>query len=857
MSAVPLTPTATTAAAWRRWLSEERAKLKAAYYERPDPHRLLAAHAHLIDDALNGLWKQCHLHDDWALVAVGGYGRGALFPHSDVDLLLLVPEDAPIKDAEPFVGMLWDCALEPGHSVRTIAQCLEEAQNDVTVQTSLLETRLIAGNTELFQAMQTAVRKHLDPRTFFWAKVEEQRARHARSMDAAFKLEPNIKENPGGLRDLQTIHWVADAAGCGPGWHKMAEEGLITKPEARRIAKDEHVLQDLRVRLHFLAGRREDRLVFDHQTRLAGEMGITATPMKRASELLMQRYYRAAKSIYRLNTILLQSIWGRIAPPKDAKLIPIDAHFAKRGEGLEILSPGVFDKDPSNILRAMLHLQNDDSLEGPSPTTLRAIWRALPKIDAEFRNDPVNQRLFLDILGHPNRVTFVLRKMNHYGILARYLPAFGRIVGQMQHDLFHVYTVDEHILMVVRNLRRFIVPRFSHEYPFCSELIKDFERPEVLIMAALFHDIAKGRGGDHSELGGHDARRFCRKHRLSEADTELIVWLVEQHLMMSQTAQKKDLSDPEVIANFTLKVENERKLTALYLLTVADIRGTSPHVWNAWKGKLLEDLFKLTRKLLRGERAPIETWIEGKKTEALRIFSQYVPAPGKQEELWSKLDASYFQRFDPSEIAWHTRTLWSRSVPDKAIVKARLSPIGEGLQVMIYAPDQPGLFARICGYFERVHFDVAAAKIYTTAHGYALDTFQVLSKSRDPGHYRDVIAKFEEELGTRIRDQKPLEPPPSGRLSRQVKHFPIEPLVNVTRERRAGYFEVAITAADRPGLLSMIARCFLKYNLSLHDARITTLGNRAEDVFVVEGDSLNHSEGASQLAQDLLAQLKT
>jgi [protein-PII] uridylyltransferase len=857
MSAVPLTPAATTAAAWRRWLTEERAKLKAAYYERPDPHRLLVSHAHLIDDALTGLWKQCHLHDDWALVAVGGYGRGALFPHSDVDILLLVPEDAPIKDAEPFVSLLWDCGLEPGHSVRTIAQCVEEAERDVTVLTSLLETRLISGNTELFQAMREAVRKRLDPRIFFWAKVEEQRARHARSMDAAFKLEPNIKENPGGLRDLQTIHWVADAAGCGPGWSKMAEEGLITKPEARRIAKDEHVLQDLRVRLHYLAGRREDRLVFDHQTRLAGEMGITATPSKRASELLMQRYYRAAKSIYRLNTILLQSIWGRIAPPKEAKLIPIDANFAKRGTGLEILSPDVLDKDPSNILRAMLHLQDDDSLEGPSPGALRALWRALPKIDADFRNDPVNQQLFLDILRHPNRVTFVLRKMNHYGILARYLPAFARIVGQMQHDLFHVYTVDEHILMVVRNLRRFIVPRFSHEYPFCSELIKDFERPEVLIIAALFHDIAKGRGGDHSELGGHDARRFCRKHKLSEADTELIVWLVEQHLMMSQTAQKKDLSDPEVIGQFALKVENVRKLTALYLLTVADIRGTSPHVWNAWKGKLLEDLFKLTRKLLNGERAPIENWIEGKKTEALRIFSQYVPAPGKHEELWSKLDASYFQRFDPSEIAWHTRTLWSRSIPEKAIVKARLSPIGEGLQVMIYTPDQPGLFARICGYFERVHFDIAAAKIYTTTHGYALDTFQVLSKSRDPGHYRDVIARFEEELGARIRDQKPLEPPPSGRLSRQVKHFPIEPLVNVTRERRGNYFEVAVTAADRPGLLSMVARCFLKYNLSLHDARITTLGNRAEDVFVVEGEALSKPEGTRELAQDLLAQLKT
>ena len=846
------------AAVWRRWLTQRRGELEAAYYDKPEPHRLVTAHARLIDDILAALWKQCKMPSDWALVAVGGYGRGGLFPHSDIDILILVPEDAKSGSAaEPFVGMLWDCGLEPGHSVRTIAQCIEEAERDVTVMTSLLETRTIVGNRELFEAMQQQVRKHLKPREFFQAKLAEQRQRHTRAMDAAFKLEPNLKESPGGLRDLQTIHWVADASGCGPGWRKMAAEGLITAAEARRIAKDEHILQDLRIRLHYLAARREDRLVFDHQTRLAQEMGIAGTATKRPSEVLMQRYYRTAKSIFRLNTILLQNLWARIAPPRDARLVPIDANFAKRGTALEILDEDVFAREPSTILQAFLHLQNYRELEGLSPNALRALWRALPKIDAAFRNAPVNHRLFMQILRERRRVTYVLRRMNHYGVLAHYLPAFARIVGQMQHDLFHVYTVDEHILMVVRNLRRLMVPEFAHEYPFCSELIKDFEHPEVLLLAALFHDIAKGRGGDHSKLGGHDARRFCRKHELSEADTQLVVWLVENHLGMSATAQKQDLSDPDVIAAFAAKVENERRLTALYLLTVADIRGTSPHVWNAWKAKLLEDLFHLTRHMLRGERAPTEAWIEAKKAEALRIFRHYVPAEGNEKSFWDKLDASYFQRFEASEIAWHTRILWSRPAPDKAIVKARLSPIGEGLQVMIYTPDQEGLFARICGYFERVHFNIAAAKIHTTPDHYALDTFQILPKTRDPGHYRDIIATIENDLAHRIREQHPLDAPLSGRLSRQVKHFPIEPTVTLSPERKGHYFNVAIIAADRPGLLSTVARCFYRHGISLHDARINTLGNRAEDVFIVESEKHRQPEAARELERDLLDALKT
>jgi [protein-PII] uridylyltransferase len=427
----------------------------------------------------------------------------------------------------------------------------------------------------------------------------------------------------------------------------------------------------------------------------------------------------------------------------------------------------------------------------------------------------------------------------------------------MQHDLFHVYTVDEHILMVIRNLRRFRIPRFDHEYPLLSQLMQEFDKPEILYLAALFHDIAKGRGGDHSHLGAKDAVRFCRDHGLSKADAALVAWLVEGHLVMSATAQKQDLSDPEVISHFATLVRDERALTALYILTVADIRGTSPAVWNAWKGKLLEDLFRITRRVLRGETDFAQSWVAAKKDEALRIFRQYVPEPGRHEALWTNLEDAYFQRFEASEIGWHTRTLWARATPDKPIVRARLSPVGEGLQVLVYAPDQPGLFARITGFFERMQFDVAAAKIYTTRHGFALDSFQVLSRTRSGEHYRDLIQTIESGLAERIAKGGPLEGQSAGRVSRWVKHFPIEPRVDIRPDRRPGRWLVTVGCADRPGLLSAVARVFLERGLNLADARVTTLGARAEDVFVVNGPALEDPAGRAALAADLTAAIAT
>jgi [protein-PII] uridylyltransferase len=444
--------------------------------------------------------------------------------------------------------------------------------------------------------------------------------------------------------------------------------------------------------------------------------------------------------------------------------------------------------------------------------------------------------------------------MNQYGILGRYLPEFGRIVGQMQHDLFHVYTVDQHILMVMRNLRRFTMPEFAHEFPLCTELMAGFERRWLLYVAALYHDIAKGRGGDHSELGAKDVRGFARNHGLERDDRELVEFLVERHLAMSHVAQKQDVYDPEVVKAFADLVATERRLVALYLFTVADVRGTSPKVWNAWKGKLLEDLFRATRRVLTGETLARDAALAEKQAEAVRLLRLYALSDKAKDRLWSSLDITYFLRHDAQEIAWQTRTLHYRVDADKPVVKARLAPFGEGLQVMIYTRDREALFARICGYFERAAFNIVEAKVHTSRNGYALDTFVVMGSGRD-AHYQDRISMIESELAQELQSDAPLGPPRGGRLSRRVRHFPISPRVDIRPDERGTYHALSIVAADRPGLLYGVARILARYRVNLQTARINTLGDRAEDVFLISGEALSNSKTVLQLEQELLADL--
>ncbi|MEP6998257.1 MAG: [protein-PII] uridylyltransferase [Betaproteobacteria bacterium] len=844
---------------WKRDLALGRASIRAAFGADHAPQRLLAAQSRLVDRVLRGLWADLGTPAGCALIAVGGYGRGQLYPHSDVDVLILLPRSLAGPAAAPaierFIGLLWDTGLEVAHAVRTIAECETEMAGDITIRTSLLEHRQVAGSRALYHRFARSIAAAIDPRAFYEAKALEQQQRHLRYQDTAYNLEPNVKESPGGLRDLQTIVWIARAAGLGCSWRDFAARGLMTRLEAREVARQERLLSDLRIRLHYLAGRREDRLVFDVQTALAREFGLADTPDRRASELLMQRYYRAAKSIRQISVVLLQNLHTRLFPAELAAR-RIDADFQAVDELLDVVDEQLFARRPAAIFESFLTLQQHPELKGMSARTLRALWRNRNRVDADFRRDPANRARFFEILRQPRGVTHELRRMNQYGILGRYLPVFGRIVGQMQHDLFHVYTVDEHILMVIRNLRRFTEPQHAHEYPLCSRLIADFARPELLYIAGLFHDIAKGRGGDHSTLGSADARRFCRAHQLSREDTELVAWLVEQHLMMSATAQKQDIANPAVIAAFATRVGTAQRLAALYLLTVADIRGTSPRVWNAWKAKLLEDLYNAANAELAGGSTRAPDSLEARRAEAARQLRLYAVPEGAEAKLWQHLDIVYFQRHSADDIAWHARQLYFRVDGQQAVVKGRLARDGAGLQLMVYLPDQKELFARICGFLGRAHLSILEAKIHTTRHGYALDTFVVHDPANPNAGYREAISYIEFELQRLLTERPPLQLPAEGRVSRHLRHFPLSPEVSIFADDKGTHFILEIVAGDRPGLLARIAYTLAKANVNVESAKINTLGERAEDVFLLDGARLHDEAARLRLETALYEQLR-
>jgi [protein-PII] uridylyltransferase len=843
---------------YKRELAEGHAKLREAYEAHPDAVRLLRGRSQLVDGVLKALWQAARLPLGLALVAVGGYGRRELYPASDVDLLFLVPANVAReteKQLEQLIGVLWDIGLDIGHSVRSIDDCVLEAGRDITVQTNLLEARLLCGSRALYAAFSDRLRAQLDPQAFYKGKRLEQDERYSRFQDTPYALEPNSKESPGGLRDLQLILWISRAAGLGDSWNDLARRGFITRGEALQLKRLESFLQHLRIRLHYATGRREDRLLFDHQETIARTFGLAHTATRRASELLMQRYFRTAKSAMQINTILLQNLAAEIFPDPRRLPIIINERFQMDHELLDVRSEDVFEKTPSSILESFLLMEQRAELKGMTARTLRALWRARQLIGPDYRSDPQNRALFLQIFQQRRGLVHELRRMNQYGILGRYIPAFRRIVCQMQHDLFHAYTVDQHILMVVRNLRRYTMPEFAHEYPLCSRLIAGFERHWLLYIAALFHDIAKGRGGDHSKLGMPDARRFCRDHGLDDEDTALVVWLVEHHLLMSSVAQKQDLADPRVIQDFARLAGNERRLTSLYLLTVSDIRGTSPKVWNAWKGKLLEDLFNASLRLLRGASPQQALGLGERQEEARRLLRYHGLREGVENEFWDVLDTVYFLRHDAEEIAWHSRALYYRPNTAQPVVKARLPQFGEGLQVMVYTSDRPNLFASLCSFFSRLGYSIAEAKIHTTRHGYALDSFMLLDPDNQLA-YRDMIGLIEHDLAEQLAKGTTLERASGGRLSRQVRNFPITPEVHIRPTEKGDQHLLSVTAADRPGLLFTVASILAGHSINIHTAKIATLGERVEDTFLVSGAELAKTATLLRLETELLEQLQ-
>lgn len=805
------------------------------------------------DQTLIQLWSNSQLPPEAALVAVGGYGRGELFPYSDVDVLLLLPDgtdlqsnDAMRTAVETFIARSWDLGLHIGSSVRTIKECLKESAKDITVQTAQLESRWLTGDQTLYKQFFESFRAQMDIRAFVQDKLSEMRRRHQKYEGTPYALEPNCKESPGGLRDLHVILWVTKAAQLGNNWSELEKNGLITELEKRQVRHNEAWLKLVRARLHLLTHRHEDRLIFDVQEKIASSLGYKASTERRASEVLMRHYYRTAKAITQINQILILSIVERLLcehkqPPRN-----IDPYFLDRMGTLDIARDDLYQKDPHQILRTFLVYTQEAGLKTLSARTFRALYNARNLMDASFRKDPLNAQTFMAILKAPQAVTRAFRLMSQTSVLESYLWAFRRTVGQMQHDLFHVYTVDQHILMVLRNMRRFFIPEFAHEYPLCSEIAAEFDKPWLLYLAALFHDIAKGRGGDHSSLGALEVKRFAKNHGINKEDTQFIEFLVTEHLTMSHIAQKEDTGNAEVINNFVKKMGDERHLNALYLLTVADIRGTSPKVWNTWKARLLEYLYNITLHVMGGHVPEPGALVATRQRKALEILqSQNFPSK-KEQPLWAKLELNYFMRHEASDIAWHTQMLWDKFASPEPVVRVRMNETGEGFQVLVYTPDRPDLFAHICGYFSATDLSIVDARIHTThpvkgAAGWALDTFQLLpspmlDEQIDPKRLENSIAHNLHQI---LLSGGPLPQLHSSyRISRRAKYFPLPPIVELHPDETQQRWLLNITAGDRVGLLYTIARVLAKDHIDVELAKISTLGDRIEDTFLISSPLL-------------------
>ena len=667
-----------------------------------------------------------------ALVAVGGYGRGELHPYSDVDILVLT-QDAPgarARDAlTAFLTTLWDIGLELGHSVRAVEECRQQAIDDVTVATALMEARLLSGPEDLFAAMQRAVAapQVWPSRTFFAAKRSEQVARHHRYDDTAYKLEPNVKGSPGGLRDIQLVGWVAKRHFGASTLSELVEHAFLTPDQLSRLLEGQEFLWRVRFGLHTLTGRREDRLLFDHQTKLAEVLGYEDASFTLAVEQLMQRYYRTVLELSRLNEMLLQQFEEAILMDPQAEPRRLNARFEVKNGFLQTANDQVFENDPSALLELFLLLQKHPDIRGVSAFTVRLIRQHLPLIDEEFRQNPRNHRLFLSIIRAPEGVTHELRRMNRYGVLGLYIPAFGRVVGRMQYDLFHAYTVDEHSLFVVSNLRRFALKRFNHEFPECSRLMQNLEHPEIVYLAGLFHDIAKGRGGDHSELGAVDAEAFCLEHGMSPYEARTVAWLVRHHLVLSMTAQKKDLSDPATINEFAGLVGEQRRLDYLYLLTVADVRATNPQLWNSWKETLFRDLYSRTTRALRsGLENPVdrEQLVLETRKEARQKALESSLDPERIDDVWRIFTDDYFLRYRASDIAWHLQVLADIDIEScEGFLELRLRPDADGIEAVLYTPRERRTFAATTALLAELGMTIVDARIVPLANQYSLDTY--------------------------------------------------------------------------------------------------------------------------------------
>ncbi len=817
----------------------------------------------IIDGLLQTMWSQqnCGNSLSAALVAVGGYGRQEMHPASDVDLLLLLAAEPTAKDESKlsdFVTQLWDLGLEIGHSVRTLDECVTEATDDLTVITNLIESRFLCGDEVVYNQLKNliSVDKMWSSQEFFKAKIKEQENRYLRYGDTAYRVEPNLKDGPGGLRDLQTICWIA-LREYGIGSLKTLSESkdndLLNPKEYESLIEARDFLWKVRFALHQLTGRKEDRLLFDHQRDLAHTFGYTNDAQNQSIEAFMQRYYKTITQLERLNEILLGLLREHILLANKAAPVLINKYYSNQDGYLDLVQTDIFSEQPHTMLEVFHILQQVPELNGLTPTTIRELRRNLHLIDQNFRDNSHNKQMFINIVSSKKRVNFVLRRMNRYGILAAYIPAFANIVGRMQYDLFHAFTVDDHTLNVVRNIRVLSIDKGAKELPFCHELFKHIEKPMLLCLAGIFHDIAKGRGGSHSELGAIDALEFCRSHALSEEDSQLVSWLVENHLLISSIAQRKDINDPEVIKEFVEIVGSLKRLEYLHILTICDIKGTNPTLLTSWKHSLLIELFRNTRRFLQNDAVKtassevlIEREIQSKKQAVLAMVTEKGMDKDTCEGFWKNFDNDYFVQFSEERLFWHIQeiaehksTVHTVENAEEVIIKIADSNISKSSVLLIYTKDRHGLFVKITSAIEQQRLNIVAASITSSKDGYDLLTFYLLDNNSRPLQSYDNKQKLLDMIKKNLSQQQMDYNFDHHRMPRQLKHFDTKTTVEFGLDTNHKQTEILIRTADGAGILTRIGEVFNQYGINIHNARISTLGEIAEDIFFVSTNSGN------------------
>ncbi len=848
----------------RPLLQKEQERIKHAFESGTTAKTLIRQRSDTIDQLLQGLWQQqvgtaC---EQCALVAVGGYGRQELHPHSDIDLLILTETETETINSAlgSFVTLLWDLGLQIGHSVRSITQCIDEGKQDVTIATNLLEARLLSGSSAYFNQLQQAIQQdHFwDSGPFFIAKRNEQQARLSKYNDTAYNLEPNIKEGSGGLRDIQNILWITRRHFGSDSIKELVDHQFLTPTECMELEAGRERLWEIRFALHLIAGRAEERLLFEHQPELAHHFGHLDNDKNRGVESFMHSYFRIIRRLSRLNEMLLQLFEEQLLTPQEQRQPrAIDQYFGRRSGYLTFLQADALKQTPALALELFQTLHQHPELKGLTAETIRQILDNRQRIADHYQQSLQARITFSNLFCCGTGLTHTLRRMNRYGLLGAYLPDFEKIIGLMQHDLFHAYTVDEHTLFVVRNLRRLTISEHYEEFPHLSDLIIQLDHPEQLYLAGLFHDIAKGRGGNHSRLGVSVVNTFCEQHRIDDESRDEIAWLVEHHLEMSTFAQRRDIDDPEEIEAFANIVGKQSRLDMLYLLTVADIRATNKTLWNHFKSALLSRLYNATTALLSRPELEIN-YGEETRRQALEQLIEEEMNPTAIGIFWDGLGEDYFQKHDAREICWHTTEILNHA--QRPLIRFHKQSHQGGSEILIYSRDQQFLFSILVHTLEALHLNIQAARINTTQNSYALDIFTVLDQNGKTLKDREQLQRIEHYLQQEITEPTLIHLPVTFRRSRHQKHFQDKGRVKFRQDKRKQQTVLEVHTTDRHGLLSTLCQVFMSCNIRIHAAKIATLGERAEDIFWVthqDNSPLNDREIEEVIAPQIRSALAT